>query len=339
MKKLVKLLAFFTAATGLVFSSVQAEDLLVYTALEDDEIPRYLALFKKSHPEINVKIIRDSTGIVTAKLLAEKDNPRADVVWGTAATSLMLCDQAGMVEPYAPKGIEKVAPKMKDFNKIPHWVGIKAWMTGFCVNTYEVRDLELPIPQNFDDLLNPVYKGHLVMPNPASSGTGFLTVSAILQMKGEEEGWAYLDKLHENIARYTHSGSKPCKIAGAGELPIGISFAYRGFMQKKKGEPVLTVFPAEGSGWDVEANCLIRKAHIKPAAKTFLDWAISEPVMKEYAEVYPVTAYATGAPIPDGFPRNPGAQLIENDFQWAAKNRMRILKEWASRYDGKSDAK
>ena len=337
LKKVIAALLVWSVVAPLGWA--MAEDLLVYTALEDDEIPRYLELLKKSHPEINVKIVRDSTGIVTAKLLAEKDNPRADVVWGTAATSLMLCDQAGMVEPYAPKGIDRVLPKMKDKNAVPHWVGIKAWMTGFCVNTIECKSLGLPIPESFEDLLNPVYQGQLVMPNPASSGTGFLTVSAILQMKGEADGWAYLDKLHENMARYTHSGSKPCKIAGSGELPIGLSFAYRGFMQKQKGEPVQTVFPKEGSGWDVEANCLIKKKDIKPIARVFLDWAISEPVMKAYALVYPVTAYATGAPIPDGFPKDPEAQLVDNDFQWAAQNRARILKEWSRRYDGKSDAK
>ena len=330
------LLALIWAAAPAV---VSAGDLLVYTALEDDEIPRYLALLQQAHPEINVKIVRDSTGIVTAKLLAEKDNPQADVVWGTAATSLMLCQRAGMVEPYAPKGLERVRPKMRDGAATPSWVGIKAWMTGFCVNTVETKALNLPTPQSFADLIDPTYKGQLAMPNPASSGTGFLTVSAILQMMGEEKGWAYLDQLHNNIARYTHSGSKPCKLAGAGELPIGISFAYRGFMQKQKGEPVLTVFPKEGSGWDVEANCLIKKATIKPAARTFLDWAIGAPVMKAYAQVYPVTAYATGVPIPEGFPENPEGQLIENDFNWAAKNRTRILAEWTKRYDGKSDAK
>ncbi len=318
---------------------VSAGDLLVYTALEDDEIPRYLALLKQTHPEINVRIVRDSTGIVTAKLLAEKDNPQADLVWGTAATSLMLCQRAGMVEPYAPKGLERVRPKMRDGAATPAWVGIKAWMTGFCVNTIETKALNLPVPHSFADLIDPTYKGQLAMPNPASSGTGFLTVSAILQMMGEKKGWAYLDQLHGNIARYTHSGSKPCKLAGAGELPIGISFAYRGFMQKQKGEPVLTVFPKEGSGWDVEANCLIKKAGIKPEARTFLDWAISEPVMKEYAKVYPVTAYATDVPIPEGFPADPEAQLIQNDFQWAAQNRERILAEWSRRYDTKSDPK
>lgn len=337
MKIAIRLLvlALFMAIAAPAWS----EEILVYTALEDDEIPGYLELFKKAHPDIDVKIVRDSTGIITAKILAEKDNPQADLIWGTAATSLMLADQAGIVEPYAPKGLERVRPSMRDKNTPPHWVGIKAWMTGFCVNTIEAENLKLDTPKSFDDLLKPEYKGQIIMPNPASSGTGFLTVSAILQLKGEEKGWEYLDKLHENIARYTHSGSKPCKLAGAGEVPIGVSFGYRGFMQKEKGEPVVTMFPTEGSGWDVEANALVKKDNIKSGAKTFLDWAISPDVMAAYAKVYPVTAYDTGAPIPDGYPKDPEAQLIENDFQWAAKNRERILSEWSKRFDSKSDPK
>jgi len=340
MKRFKSLVAVLAAVIALFASSLAfAGEILVYTALEDDEIPIYLELFKKAHPEIDVKIVRDSTGIVTAKLLAEKDNPQADVVWGTAATSLMLCDQAGMVEPYAPKYLDKVAPTMRDAANPPHWVGIKAWMTGFVTNTKEAEALKLPIPESYADLIKPVYKDQLVMPNPASSGTGFLTISAILQLMGEEKGWEYLDKLHQNIARYTHSGSKPAKLAGSGEVPVGISFAYRGFMQKAKGEPVVTTFPKEGSGWDVEANALIKKDAIKPEAKVFLDWAISPEVMHAYGKVYPVTAYPSGNPVPEGYPKDPAAQMIKNDFNWAAANRDRILKEWSARYDGKSDPK
>lgn len=84
------------------------------------------------------------------------------------------------------------------------------------------------------------------MPNSASSGTGFLTVSALIKLFGEKKAWEFMDKLNENIAVYTHSGSKPAKMAGAGEYPIGISFGYRGIIQKKKGEPVETIFPKEG---------------------------------------------------------------------------------------------
>ncbi|WP_428562446.1 MAG: putative 2-aminoethylphosphonate ABC transporter substrate-binding protein [Solidesulfovibrio sp. DCME] len=328
---LVLLVAFSTHAL--------AAELLVYTALEDDQIPRYIKSFKEQNPGIDVKFVRDSTGIVTSKLLAEKDNPQADVIWGLSAVSLMQLKQAGLLAPYDPKEGAKVSAQFKDAATPPAWYGIDAWMTGFCVNTVELGAKKLPMPESYADLVKPEYKGLVVMPNPASSGTGFLTVSAILQLLGEEKGWAYLDALHDNIGSYTHSGSKPCKLAGTGEAVIGVSFGYRGLQQKKKGEPIATVFPKEGSGWDLEANALVNKAAIKPEAKAFLDWALSMEAMKEYAQSFAVTGYPTGTPIPEGYPADPGKQMIKNDFDWAAKNRDRILAEWSKRYDGKSEAK
>jgi iron(III) transport system substrate-binding protein len=314
-------------------------EITVYTALEDDQIAVYLPLFEEKYPDIKVNIVRDSTGIVTAKLLAEKDNPQADVVWGLAASSLLVADQQGMLEPYAPAGLEKIRPNFRDANNPPHWVGIDAWFSAFCVNTVELEANGLPMPKSWDDLLNPAYKGHIVMSNPNSSGTGYLSVSAILQLKGEEEGWKYLDGLHENISTYTHSGSKPCKMAGAGEAVIGISFDYRAIKQKGEGQPVEAVFPTEGSGWDIEANALVKKSEINPAARTFLDWAISDEIMVKYAGSYPVTAAETSVAIPEGYPSDPVAQLIENDFSWAAANRESILEEWLARYDSKSEPK
>ncbi len=311
----------------------------IYTAIEDDQIDYYLEGFKEAYPDIEVNIVRDSTGIITAKLLAEKDNPQADLVWGLAASSLVLADQQGLLEPYAPEGLDKVEPKFRDSKNPPHWVGIDVWMAAFCVNTKEIEAKNLPMPDSWEDLADPVYQGHIVKSNPASSGTGFLAVSSLLQMKGEEEGWKYLDALHNNIAQYTHSGSKPCKMAGAGEFPIGISFGYRAVKQKADGEPVEPVFPAEGSGWEMEANALIKKDQIKPAAKIFLDWAISPEISEKYAEGYAITAVKTSKPVPEGFPADPLKQLAENDFEWAAANRERILDEWTKRYDGKSEPK
>ena len=334
---------FFGVALALSFmgiSSVTAGDLQVYTALEDDELAVYIPAFEKAHPDINLSIVRDSTGIVTAKLLAEKDNIQADVVWGTAATSLLVCNELGMLEGYNPKGIEKVRKGMKDGKNDPvRWVGIKAYVTGIVGNTIEMEKKGLTLPKSYADLLKPEYKGNIVMPNPASSGTGFLTVSAILQIMGEEKGWDYLDQLHENIAQYTHSGSKPAKLAGKGEFPIGISFAYRGFTQRAKGEPVVVAFPAEGSGYEVEANALMKKPRIKKEARVFLDWAISDDAMAMYAKVYPIVATDIKVEAPDGWPDNPMSVLIDNDLDWAASNRKRILKEWTQRYDAKSEPK
>lgn len=316
----------------------QPVTLVVYTALEDDQLARYKPLFEKQYPDIKLSIVRDSTGIITAKLLAEKGNPQADVVWGLAVTSLLVADAQGMLEPYAPAGLDKIKPQFRDSRNPPHWVGIDAWMSAFCVNTKELEAKKLPMPKSWNDLINPVYKGQIVMPNPASSGTGFLSVSAILQLKGED-GWKYLDALHQNIAVYTHSGSKPCRMAAAGETVIGISFDYRAVTEGAKGAPVVGVFPAEGSGWDIEANALVKKANIKPAAKKFLDWAITEPIMIEYAKSYPVTAAVTNVPLPAGYPSDPVKQLIKNDFVQAAANRDKILAEWTKRYDSKSEPK
>ncbi|MCX7934939.1 MAG: putative 2-aminoethylphosphonate ABC transporter substrate-binding protein [Planctomycetota bacterium] len=333
------LLLLLAVAWGGAVPAWAGEELVVYTALEDDEYPGYLELFKKAHPDVEVKIIRDSTGVITAKFLAEKNNPQADVIWGLAATSLLVADGQGMLEPYAPKGLEKVKAEFRDPANPPKWVGIKCWETGIIVNTVEAQKKNLAHPQSYADLIKPEYKGLIVMPNPASSGTGYLTVSAILQLMGEEKGWEYLDKLHENIACYTHSGSKPAKMAGTGECVIGISFGYRGLKQKAKGEPVATYWPKEGSGWDVEANALVKKNNIKEIAKAFLDFAISDEVMKLYAKVYPITSIDTGLPVPEGYPAEPLKQLIKNDLRKAALDRDRILAEWTKRYDAKSQPK
>jgi iron(III) transport system substrate-binding protein len=87
-----------------------------------------------------------------------------------------------------------------------------------CYNTVEGQKKNIPQPKSWADLTKPVYKGQITMPNPASSGTGFFDVTAWLQTMGEANGWKYMDQLHENIAQYTHSGSKPCRQAGRGRV-------------------------------------------------------------------------------------------------------------------------
>ena len=148
-----------------------------------------------------------------------------------------------------------------------------------------------------------------------------------------------MDKLNDNMAVYTESGSKPAKMAGTGECVIGISFGYRGIKQKAKGEPVETIFPKEGSGWDLEANALVKKPTIKKEAKLFLDWVISDDAMKRYNENFAIISIKNSNPIPEGYVKNPLKQLLKNDFTWAAANRDRILDTWNTRYGSKSEPK
>merc|ERR1711991_295036 len=132
---------------------------MVYTAVEAEDLKRYAAAFNKDHPDIKIRWVRDSTGIVTAKLLAEKNNPRADVIWGLAATSLMLLKSEGMLQPYSPKGVDKLDPKFRDAANPPSWTGMDAWIAAVCVNTVEAQRHNLPTPTSWMDLTDPVYKG------------------------------------------------------------------------------------------------------------------------------------------------------------------------------------
>ena len=322
--------------------SRESGTITVYTALEDELVTEYLKSFYAKYPNIKLNVVRESTGIKTARLIAEKDNPQADVVWGTAASSMLVLDEHGQLEPYAPKGIERILPKFKSDKSIPTWVGMTAWETAFIINTVELAKLGLS-PANissFDDLLNPKLKGHIVMSNPNSSGTGFLTVAGVLQLKDKNTnaGWDYLSKLHENMNQYVHSGSKPAKMAAAGECVVGVSFGYAGVSQKQKGAPVTTVFPTDGSGWDMEANALIKKKNISLAAKTFLDWAISDAAMESYKRSYPIISTGKGGNY-EGFNSDPIKQLIDNDFAWVANNREAILNKWMALFDAKSAKK
>ncbi|MDO8778481.1 MAG: putative 2-aminoethylphosphonate ABC transporter substrate-binding protein [Burkholderiaceae bacterium] len=312
-------------------------DLLVYSALEADQIKVYKEAFEKDHPAIELKFVRDSTGIVTAKLLAEKASPHADVVWGLAATSLMLLDKEKMLLPYAPKGLDSIKRTMRDPNPQPTWVGMDVWSSAICFNTVEAGKKSLPKPTTWADLTKPAYKGQITMPHPASSGTGYLMVSAWLQMMGEAKGWAYMDALHQNMGTYTHSGSKPCRQAGAGEYALGLSFEYRANKTKRDGAPIDIVLPTEGLGWDMEATAILNTTKKHQAAKALADWAVTRKANELYAKNFAVVALPGVQEKLEFIHDDIEKMLVKNDFEWAASNRDRVLAEWSRRYEGKAE--
>jgi iron(III) transport system substrate-binding protein len=319
----------------------QKTQLTVYTALETDQLKAYEAGFNKVHPNIELKWVRDSTGVITAKLLAEKANPQADAVMGVAASSLALLDSQGMLIPYAPLNLDAIMTAYRDKAKTPAWFGMDVWGATVCFNTVEAQKKGIPKPETWKDLTKPAYKGQIVMPNPASSGTGFFDVTAWLTLWGDQDGkgggWKYMDALHENIAQYTHSGSKPCNMAAAGEYVVGISFEYRANANKAKGAPIDLVFPKEGLGWDLEAFAIHKGTKKLEAAQKLADWASSKDAMLLYGKNFAITAQpGVAAPLAN-VPADYESRLVKMDFKVAAQNRERVLAEWNKRYNAKSE--
>src|SRR5215469_3918950 len=120
----------------LVAAPAHAKDsVVIYTALEPEQITDYMKAVNKSLPNIEVKMLRLSTGDVSARFMAEKDNMQADVIWGVAATNMLVFKNAGLLEPYAPKGLDRVQGLFRDKANPPSWIGIDIYMSAFCVNT------------------------------------------------------------------------------------------------------------------------------------------------------------------------------------------------------------
>ncbi len=310
---------------------------LVYTALEADDLKSYKAAFEKDVPDVEIRWVRDSTGVITAKLLAERDNPQADVVWGLVATSIVELAEAGLIEPYAPRGLDAVDPRYRDPANPPRWVGMEALIATVCVNSIEAKKLGLPTPSSWKDLTQPVFKGHISMPDPSSSGTGLLNVASWLQGFGQEGGWQFMTALDANVSVYTHSGSKPCKDAAIGETALGISFDSRGVRLKEKGAPLELVFPSEGVGWDMDATALVKGAKHAEAAQKLADWAVTKAANQIYAQGYAVVALPGVAKVPEHEPADLESRLIHNDFDWIGKNRKSILEEWQKRFGSKTE--
>ena len=107
----------------------QKTQLTVYTALETDQLKAVQeGLRAADNPTIEIKWVRDSTGVITAKLLAEKANPQADIVLGLAASSMALFANEGMLEPYAPVGVDELKPGSATRQDARTWVGMDAYL-------------------------------------------------------------------------------------------------------------------------------------------------------------------------------------------------------------------
>jgi len=304
----------------------EPEKLTVYTCKEQEEVTEYIPIAEEAIGS-EIEVLRLSTGDLMARLLAEKENPQADVVYACSASNMMILEAEGMAEPYAPEGLDDILPAFRSEEDPPTWVGVDAYINAICFNTEMGEQLGLPQPTTWEDLLDPVYEGQIVMPDPASSGTGYMFVSAVLQGMG---GWDYLEALDKNMAQYTTSGSKPCKMAAAGEYAIGLSFAFVGARLKKEGAPLEFVVP-EQTGYEIEVSILMKGTDNPKAAKAFLDWAISDEAMNLYSKYFAVFA-KPGIPAPEGMPADAVDRLFPVNFKWSAENRASILEEWTEKF-------
>ena len=324
-----------TACNSEIPQSLAQEDgrITVY-ALPSSRNQRYLAAFQREHPNIEVELVEDTAEQLTNLLAANSELPVADVVWNIPVANALQLEWLDLLKPYAPANLEAVDERFRDQADPPHWVGTAVRVLVFCVNVEKTAELNLPHPTSWQDLADPIYNGHLTFPNPMTSGAGYLILATAFEQFGHVDGWSYLDILDIHVDLHSERAGGSCEAAAAGDVPIGISFDYRAVQRVEAGDPIEIVYPSDGAGWDIEVNGLIRKSVVKPEAKTFLDWTLSETAVAEYAQdretltiVYTDTAAGEQPPATSS-----EAYLLDKDMPWIAANRERIMREWIELY-------
>jgi iron(III) transport system substrate-binding protein len=310
-----------------------AEDrLVIYTAFEENELKTFWEQFKKDLPDLAAKAsyIRGSTGPTIARLEAEKANPQADVVWGVFNDYMTGAAKKGLLDPYAAKDSSSIAARYKHPEKM--WQGVTLLTVAFAVNQKKMAELKLPPPRSWADLLDPKYKGHIVMSNPSTSGTAYLLLASHAARLGEDRMWEYYDAIDKNLSQVTKSGGAPGRMAASGETPIGIALAYEVEVAKKQGAPIDVIWPSDGVPWTFEGNGLVKGAKNPQNAKRFLDWAVSKTAMASYAEWRGTGITRTDVQVSG--PKITDMKLIDIDFVKAGdpQYKERLVKRWQEKY-------
>ena len=199
-----------TAAGGLALAAMfavlapdvaQARELVLYTASNPQIEKEIMAAFKSKNPDIELNSVNDSTGPMTERTIAEKENPQADVIWMINNIALDQLKEAGALEPYEPKG-SPIGDAFRDPDGF--WVAHNATVMGLAVNTKRLKEENLPMPTTWEDLIKPVYKGQITI--AAATKSAFLPCDFV-DSKGLDVGPFFVcDAPHHRVPHTAKHG-------------------------------------------------------------------------------------------------------------------------------------
>lgn len=192
------------------------DHLTVYSPLPESETLLYCSAFRKD-TGITVDCIHLPAGEMTARLEQERDNPRASVLLGGSADNYIQLREAGLLEAYQSPELTDVSEAYQDEQGV--WNPIYIGTLCFACNTDWFARTGTPMPTCWDDLLSPALAGQIVMATPKSSGTSYTTLATLVQMRGEDKAWEYLQKLDQNVGLYTRSGVEPAERVKTANTP------------------------------------------------------------------------------------------------------------------------
>ncbi|MCD6396762.1 MAG: ABC transporter substrate-binding protein [Spirochaetaceae bacterium] len=307
---------------------VVADKVVVYASVDEGNAKLILDAFT-ADTGITASFVHLSSGPALARITAEANNPQADVWMGAPSENHVLAKENGLTVPYLSPSLSELGDAFKDSEG--YWRSFYMNPMAFAVNTEALAKIGAPMPTSWDDLLKPVYKGHIQMPTPQASGTAYNILTSLVVARGEDAAFKYSAKLNPNVQTYTSSGTGPSKGVAVGQCAIGIQFTPAFFKFIDEGYPLKVVFPSEGVGFEAPAVSIIKGAKNMEAAKILVDWLVSKQGQDVLSEAktffYPVNPKAT---LAEGMPQFSELKTIPVDVQWAGTNKKRLVERWVN---------
>ncbi len=261
------------------------ETITIYTSAEDYRVADLKARLEEEFPDYKFDIQYKSSGNHSAQLYAEGTSTVCDITYDLEYSYLAKLDAAGIL---ADLSAYDRSVYTDDVNISKNYIPELRNGGAIIVNTKVLQEENLPMPTCYDDLLKPIYKDLISMPSPKASGTGYMFLKQLVNEWGEDQAFAYFDKLAENVVQFTASGSGPVNALVQEQVAIGLGMTSQAVTKINEGETNLKIlFFEEGSPYSLYGQSIIKGKETRACVKEVFDFMVNEYAYEMCAKYYP----------------------------------------------------
>lgn len=265
------------------------ERVIIYTSAEDYRVEHMRQRLTEEFPQYDITVEYMTTGNQAARLLAEGTAGDCDITYDLEYTYLQRLEENGILADLSEYDYSVFCDEV---NKSTCYMADYRNGGAIVINPAVLERYGLTAPTCYDDLLKPEYKDLISMPNPASSGTGYMFLLAMVNQRGEDEAFRYFDALAENVLQFTSSGSGPVNALIQGEAAIGLSITGAAVTAINNGSELEILFFEEGSPYALYGQGIIAGKEEKKAVREVFDFLYSTYGYENCETFYPEQIYA-----------------------------------------------
>ena len=288
MKLPLALLALLLAAHAFGAAPIESGVVLltpVGKSLSDPALAEFRKQAKRRwNVDVRTSALSAGTPVAYGRIVEWAGRPAADLFWGGESALYDRLAAQGLLMPHGlPKALTDAIPhhlgsgkpvSLKDPEGL--WVGTLLESTGIAYHPRLLARLGVPPPRDWDDLLDPRLKGHVVQTPPTRSSSSHAAYEVILQRDGDARGWEFLRRLAANTGLFAARSRDVPSVVAKGEFAVGFAVpSYFAFEERLAGFDIQYVAPR--TAWITCGPAAILKGAKHPnAARAFVEFLLSE---------------------------------------------------------------